>query len=464
MSKIALASAFAGAVVAGEVAITWSDCGDANTHGKITGLVPTTLTLGKTTTVTGSGTVDEQVTGGSFDASVTAGLVHDSWKGDLCSASTKTLPLGLGKIVFDGMKCPVSAGAASLSLGVTLSGAIPASMAKADIQLTATDSSSQKVLCVKLHTQKASSEQWEDFKVKYGKVYNGDEELRRQIFVENLEFIDATNANNNTFTLGVGPFADLTREEFNKAYLGFAKPNRATSDVPYLGNHAAGDSAAPASVDWTSKGAVTPVKNQGQCGSCWSFSTTGSLEGAAFLSTGHLPSLSEQQFVDCAGAPNQGCNGGSMDAAFGWAKGQAICTEQSYPYHASKGSCSSSGCVVGLHKGQVTGHKDVALIPGLIPASIGSMKTAVAQQPVSVAIQANQGVFQHYTGGVITSGCGSQLDHGVLVVGYEGNDWKVKNSWGATWGDNGYVRIQGSQCGILREPSYPHVSASTVSV
>ena len=293
---------------------------------------------------------------------------------------------------------------------------------------------------MKLHTQKAFSEQWEDFKVKYGKVYNGDEESRRQIFVENLEFIDATNANNNTFTLGVGPFADLTREEFNKAYLGFAKPNRATSDVPHLGNHAAGDSAAPASVDWTSKGAVTHVKNQGQCGSCWSFSTTGSLEGAAFLSTGRPPSLSEQQFVDCAGAPNQGCNGGSMDAAFGWAKGQAICTEQSYPYHASKGSCSSSGCVVGLHKGQVTGHKDVALILTVTGDSIVAQKaseeskmlTQIQSSPISIFVDVSQ--WQTYTSGIMTAAeCSATIDHCVQAVGYDSvqNYWIVRNSFGA---------------------------------
>merc|ERR1712176_1730799 len=158
-----------------------------------------------------------------------------------------------------------------------------------------------------------------------------------------------------------------------------------------------------AAIDWRSKGAVTPVKNQGQCGSCWAFSTVGGLEGAWQINTGTLTSMSEQQFVDCSKA-NLGCNGGLMDYGFQYAEGVAVATESSYPYTARDGSCKSS-YTTAIPRGGVTGYHDVS-------ASTSSLQSALVQQPVSVAIQADQSVFQRYSGGVITSGCGSQLDHG----------------------------------------------------
>merc|ERR1712151_160756 len=181
----------------------------------------------------------------------------------------------------------------------------------------------------------------------------------------------------------------------------------------------------------------TPVKNQGQCGSCWAFSTVGGLEGAWEIGTGTLTSMSEQQFVDCSKA-NSGCNGGLMDSAFQYAEGVAVATESSYPY---------------TPRGGVNGYHDVS-------PSTSSLQSALMQQPVSVAIQADQSVFQHYSGGVITSGCGSQLDHGVTVVGYNSDYFIVKNSWGASWGNSGYVYIGGNQCGITTSASYPTVSGS----
>merc|ERR1712100_585342 len=215
--------------------------------------------------------------------------------------------------------------------------------------------------------------------------------------------------------------------------------------------------AEAATIDWTTKGAVTPVKNQGQCGSCWSFSTTGGLEGAWQLSSGNLVSMSEQQFVDCD-TGSSGCNGGLMDQAFGWAENQAIATESSYPYTARDGSCKSS-FTTAIPQGGVTGYKDVG-------TSGSSLTSAIMNAPVSVAIEADQSVFQSYTGGVISSGCGSNLDHGVLAVGVNSDgSIKVKNSWGTSWGVNGFVNIATSQCGITQSASYPVVSSSeSVSV
>lgn len=215
----------------------------------------------------------------------------------------------------------------------------------------------------------------------------------------------------------------------------------------------------PSSVDWVSAGAVTPVKNQGSCGSCWTFSTTGSLEGAYFLKYGTLLSFSEQELVSCD-TTDSGCNGGWMDTAFDWVKANGgITTEDQYPY--SSGGGSSGACVS-------TGYTNVAKVApssytDVTANSVSALMSAVAQQPVSIAIQANQVAFQSYSSGVLTGRCGTNLDHGVLVVGYgtytDGTDyWKVKNSWGSTWGMDGYILIERSDadlCGVLDAASYP---------
>lgn len=215
-------------------------------------------------------------------------------------------------------------------------------------------------------------------------------------------------------------------------------------------------SSAPASIDWVTKGAVTPIKNQGQCGSCWSFSATGAIEGAYAVSSGTLVSLSEQELVSCD-TTDSGCGGGLMDNAFDWVKNNGgLCTEADYPYDSSTGTastCNKSGCTA---KVTVTGHNDVAA------DDEDALKAAVAQQPVSVSIEADTSAFQLYESGVFTnSGCGTSLDHGVLIVGYgeedDTNYWKVKNSWGTTWGEDGYIRLERdvNMCGISQMASYP---------
>merc|ERR1712100_355819 len=251
----------------------------------------------------------------------------------------------------------------------------------------------------------------------------------------------------HSYTLShTGPFAAMTLKEFQEANIrGFQSAK--ASGLPSLGMHEDTPVEAGATIDWTTKGAVTPVKNQGQCGSCWAFSTTGGLEGAWQLASGNLVSMSEQQFVDCS-KQNSGCNGGLMDTAFEFAVG----TEDSYAYTARDGSCKSS-FTTAIPQGGVTGYSDVS-------TSASALKSALNSNPVSVAIQADQSVFQQYTGGVITSGCGSNLDHGVTATCYDGNTIKVKNSWGSSWGVNGYVQIDASQCGITTSASYPKVSAS----
>jgi C1A family cysteine protease len=261
--------------------------------------------------------------------------------------------------------------------------------------------------------------------------------------------------------MGVNKFADLTSEEFKALYVGgLNKPKKSSLRKAAVGPF--NTTANPSSVDWTTKGAVTPVKNQEQCGSCWAFSTTGSVEGAWFLSKGNLVSLSEQQLVDCSTAEgNQGCNGGLMDDAFQYIiDNKGITTEAAYPYTATgPNTCEAKGKPVAA---TLSGFKDVAA------NSETALETAIVQQPVSVAVEADQSVFQFYSGGVMDSTCGTQLDHGVLAVGY-GTDtgkeyYKVKNSWGADWGEKGYIRLgrgakfnPSGQCGIQMMASYPVV-------
>jgi len=278
------------------------------------------------------------------------------------------------------------------------------------------------------------------------------------------------------FTMAVNQFSDLTTAEFSSQNTGF-KPESLYGDASALGNHTWDGRDLPESVDWTTKGAVTPIKNQGKCGSCWAFSAVGAIEGAMQLATGNLTSLAEQQFVDCpskfAFPPLLGCNGGAMSGAFGFAKKHAICTEASYPYTAKGGTCQASKCTVGVAKGKVLGYKGLAPLARIIPGTEKELMSAVAQQPVSVGIEAASTPFQHYKSGVFGGDCGSMplglIDHGVLLVGYGtdpagGDYWKIKNSWGTTWGDAGYIRLKRGdegkygQCHVLSSASYPVVA------
>ena len=287
-----------------------------------------------------------------------------------------------------------------------------------------------------------------EFVTQYGKSYGTVAEFmfRKEQFVARHNEIEAFNADtNNTHTVGHNLFSDKTYAEMKKlnGYTHVEATNVAQLD----------ESVTAASVDWRTKNAVTPVKNQGQCGSCWAFSTTGSVEGADAIKSGSLKSFSEQQLVACS-TQNNGCNGGLMDYAFQYIKSAPLELEQSYPYTSGTGRRGTCSYNKSKGVGTVSGFQDVQ------QGSVSQMKAALTQQPVSVAIEADQMAFQSYTSGVITSGCGTNLDHGVLAVGYGtlgGKDFfLVKNSWGASWGDQGYVRIgTNNQCGILNAASYP---------
>jgi hypothetical protein len=295
----------------------------------------------------------------------------------------------------------------------------------------------------------ASQQAFFSFVKTYSKQYPTEEVFDRyNTFKANLELINAHNNGSSGWTMGVNQFADLSPVEF-KAYLGL-KP-RDNSHIRSM-NVAEFTETPTNDIDWVAKGAVTPVKDQAQCGSCWSFSTTGSVEGAVQVKTGRLTSLSEQQLVDCAGSSgNQGCNGGLMDDAFEWIiSHKGLGSEASYPYTARDGTCRNVASV-----STISGYKDVQ--QGSEPA----LMAALQNQPISIAIEADQSSFQLYKSGVFTGPCGQQLDHGVLLVG-AGSDggqdyWRVKNSWAATWGDNGYIRILRGKniCGLANMASFP---------
>jgi len=291
-----------------------------------------------------------------------------------------------------------------------------------------------------------------------GYPHKAEHDYRFEIFKDSMEEIKRHNALNLSWRKGITQFADMTGEEF-KAHINCYMGLQGKAD----GIFEAAPDYTPQSqgVDWVTKGAVTPVKNQGGCGSCWAFSTTGSIEGACQISTGTLTSLSEQNLVDCD-THDLGCNGGLMDFAFEFVMlNGGICSEEDYHYVAHEHNrCKEDGCT---KYGKISSFTDVQR------ESANSLMAALDSQPVSIAIEADQGAFQLYTEGILDSNsCGNSLDHGVLAVGYgteNGMDyWKVKNSWGAGWGEDGYIRMcrncgknEGAgQCGILMQPSYPH--------
>ncbi|XP_037439741.1 senescence-specific cysteine protease SAG39-like [Triticum dicoccoides] len=302
----------------------------------------------------------------------------------------------------------------------------------------------------------ARHEQWMG---KYGRVY-GDaaEKARRlEVFKANVAFIESANAGNNKFWLEANQFADITEDEFRATHTGY-KPVAVTNKDRSTGFRYANASLddLPASVDWRTNGAVTPIKDQGQCGCCWAFSTVASMEGIVKLSTGKLVSLSEQELVDCDGT-DKGCEGGLMDNAFEFVvKNGGLATEADYPYTGAEGStCDSSTAAA-----TITGHEDV-------PANDeASLLKAVAAQPVSLAVDGGDNLFRFYKGGVLSGACGTQLDHGIAAVGYgvsgDGTKfWVMKNSWGAGWGEDGFIRMERDVadeqglCGLAMQPSYP---------
>ncbi|WOG97694.1 hypothetical protein DCAR_0417035 [Daucus carota subsp. sativus] len=301
---------------------------------------------------------------------------------------------------------------------------------------------------------------FESWLAKHAKSYQSIEEKlhRFEIFRENLVHIDETNKKVSSYWLGLNEFADLSHEEFKKMYLGLRadlSTRRESSSEDFIYRDVVD---LPKSVDWRKKGAVTNVKNQGSCGSCWAFSTVAAVEGINQIVTGNLTTLSEQELVDCDTTFNNGCNGGLMDYAFSFiVSNGGLHKEDDYPYTMEEGTCDEK-----KDESQVvtiSGYHDVPR------NSDESLIKALANQPLSVAIDASGLDFQFYSGGVFDGHCGTELDHGVAAVGYgtaKGGDYIiVKNSWGPKWGEKGYIRLKRNtgkpegKCGINKMASYP---------
>ena len=284
----------------------------------------------------------------------------------------------------------------------------------------------------------------------FGLTYGTQEEyeFRRNIFAEKTAQIQEINSSQTSFTVGYNQFTTFTDFEY-KRILGAKVMPEHKKAVKVLNTTNLADE-----VNWITKGGVNAVKNQGQCGSCWAFSATAAIEGAHFISTGNLLSLSEQQFVDCD-TTSYGCNGGWQYAAFEYAEKQAEDFEKDYAYTAMDGTCKDAS---------LTGQVTVQSYQNVQANSVAQLKAAITAGPTSVTIEADTFVFQGYTTGVLNSAaCGTNLDHAVTAVGYgteSGQDYYlVRNSWGASWGEAGYIKIAAVEgagiCGIQMQSLYP---------
>ena len=285
-----------------------------------------------------------------------------------------------------------------------------------------------------------------------------DFNARLQNFIATHQFIEEVNEAGKAWIAGHNQFSDWHHAEY-KQMLGYVKGEGFASPKVQIF-----EETNALEVNWVDAGAVTPVKNQGSCGSCWAFSTTGSLEGAHFVATGELLSFSEQQLVSCAGLNygNYGCYGGLASQAYNYYEaGHNAELESVYPYASGAGQMFAC-----TYDASSTTAVSVADYTAVTADSPSQMKAALVQQPLAVAIEADQMVFQTYSSGVLTSdaGCGYNLDHAVLAVGYgtdsSGQDyWLIKNSWDTTWGDQGYIKLgmdsTKGACGVQMEPEFP---------
>jgi cysteine peptidase B len=316
------------------------------------------------------------------------------------------------------------------------------------------------VLAVMLVCASAYPEDWKQWKLKFNKTYatTQEEAVRFQNYQVNLAKSAELNKRNKFATFGGNGYMDMSAQEFKirhnaESYFKMDKELRAKKGSVT----ANATSKAPAAYDWRNYGVVTPIKNQGQCGSCWSFSTTGNIEGQWAIAGHGLVSLSEQELVSCDTNDN-GCQGGLPTNAFQWlisAQSGQIVTEATYPYVSGNGY--APGCALG---GQTVGAQ-IAGFNYVTQSEPAMIDWLVAHGPISIGVDAE--TWQNYYGGVMSDCYGTSLDHAVLIVGYDTSAspayWIVKNQWGVTWGESGYIRLAygSDQCGLTQDPTSAYV-------
>jgi KDEL-tailed cysteine endopeptidase len=290
----------------------------------------------------------------------------------------------------------------------------------------------------------------------HGISYGTKEEyqFRLDIFKrKDAEYREINSNPENTFTVGHNMFSTWTDSEY-KRLLGYRGPQTLPESEVEV------EAPTADSVDWRAAGAVNPVKNQAQCGSCWAFSATAAIEGAHKIQQGVLVSLSEQQIVDCdKNGGDYGCNGGWQSGAMKYVQGHAQDFTSEYPYTGRDGTCHA-----------VAGHVKVTAINNVAAGSSAALLAAIAKQPVSVTVEADTSVFQGYRSGVLnSSACGTNLDHAITAVGYGVENgqqyYLVRNSWGSGWGDQGYIKIATQAtgkgiCGIQQVSVFPTVASA----
>jgi len=294
---------------------------------------------------------------------------------------------------------------------------------------------------------------FDTWKIQNNKEYATSEEeaIRFGIFSMNYATVQAWNAAGNSAVLGLNLFADLTSEEFGAMYTG-AKP--APEEVVEENIVEIDVGSVPSSWSWLTEGAVTPIKNQEQCGSCWAFATVATTEGLYKINGNTLTSFSEQQIVDCD-TTCDGCDGGWPYLAMAYVAKAGLETETEYPYAGVDQNCKYNKA-----DAITTGVTGAGFVT---PKSPQALFAGVYQQPTAIIVEADQSVFQLYSSGIITTGCGTALDHAITAIGYTPTYYIVKNSWGTSWGQQGYVWISSSTqynaglgaCGIFSQPQYP---------
>eukprot|EP00766_Chilomastix_caulleryi_P000679 gnl/Chilomastix_caulleri/166.p1 GENE.gnl/Chilomastix_caulleri/166~~gnl/Chilomastix_caulleri/166.p1 ORF type:complete len:334 (-),score=140.20 gnl/Chilomastix_caulleri/166:88-1035(-) len=295
---------------------------------------------------------------------------------------------------------------------------------------------------------------WEKFKIRYGKTYSTEEdEIRFGNFIDNIHFAELMNKLDKSATYGVTAFFDLTSEEFSQKHLGFV-PNNLQALPECEAPTSAQLAGVPENFDWVQKGVVSPVQDQGSCGSCWAFATVAASETAWAISHGELIKLSEQQLVDCDSA-NGGCDGGNMVPAEKYVEEHGLCKASDYPYRALGGKCKT--CTVAV---KTSGHCVVRHGATTLDTENNMKYDCATYGPIVIGINANK--LQLYKNGIMDASlCNPNgTNHAVVGVGYGVENgmkfWKIRNSWGSTWGEQGYFRIVFGEnaCGVASSPSF----------